>query len=217
MFPSLLLCANISFVHEVRNMPLRKFRGRLHTSMAKGSTSIRTALRHELQDQFVRVFTDKGFRCAPLPIGAGSTDARSSFPLGHLERMRGGELELIDIQFDKYRRPRFVINFGVIPEEGISTPWGHHVERDAATASDAPEACRLYSSSFGMRWFALGIFSSKSSKSVKRLVDKAMELSPEIDQWFLSRTVGKHMRVLTGHSFATADGWQNQSSADLQD
>ena len=177
--------------------------------MTKGPVKLRTVLRQELQNRFVKAFVEKGFASGPVPTGGKSSpDPRSIYPLGQLTRLRGNDLNIIDVQFDKYRTPKFVINFGIIPENGVYTTWGEHVERDIASAYDAPERCRLYNSTFGMRWFAIGFFSSKSRQSIERLVDKAVELSPEIDAWFSSKVVGKHMRVITGLSFAAPPGGQ---------
>lgn len=169
--------------------------------------SLRTVLRQELQARFVKHFSEQGFtQGAVPPDGKWPPDARSCFPLGQLRRVRGNDCELIEIQFDKYRGPSFVVHFGVIPEQGLLTAWGDHIDREDALATDATEACTLYNSSFRMRPFALGFLSSKSPEAACRLVGRLMTLSSEIEAWFSSRSVGKHVRVITGLTVAESNG-----------
>lgn len=38
--------------------------------------------------------------------------------------------EIIEVQFDKHNRPKFVLNFGVVPENGIIDAYGRFVGRE---------------------------------------------------------------------------------------
>jgi len=119
---------------------------------------------------------------------------KTAFPLGCLKRKRGTKLDVIEFQFDKYRRPRFVINFGVVPEGGVTLPWGVHLDQNVAGVSALSDAYRLYSSSFRQRWFQLAVFSPRNEKAISHLVDKVIVLSNEINDWYESGAVGKHMK-----------------------
>lgn len=172
----------------------------------KRGKSLRSIMVREVQQRLTEVFLEKGFSPVPLRPEELNSEMKTAFPLGRLKRKRGNKLDVVEFQFDKYRRPRFVINFGIVPEEGITYPWGVNVEQDVArlvpdvhVEQDVatpvwPDDYRLYSSTFRMRWFKLGLLSAKNEKAISRLVDKAIALSGEINNWFESGTVGKHMR-----------------------
>jgi hypothetical protein len=148
----------------------------------------------EIKENLVRVFVDKGFACVPLSSKEVHSALKSAFPLGRLKRIRNEKIDIIEFQFDKYGRPKFVINFGVVPEDGVTLPWGAHIDRDEVDASACPEAFRLYNSTFIKRWFQLGFFAPKTGFAVRALVDTTIKLSQEILEWFDSKAVGKHMR-----------------------
>ena len=107
--------------------------------------------------------------------------------MGRLKRRRGNGLDVIEFQLDKYGGPKFVINFGVVPEDGVTLPWGIHLDQNIADVSALFESYRLYSSSMRTRWFTLGLFSSKNEQSITRIVDNAIMLSSEINYWFESK------------------------------
>lgn len=83
--------------------------------------------------------------------------------------------------------------FTTVPEGGVTLPWGQHLDQEVADVSALPEAYRLYSSAFRMRWFKLGVFSSESGINLQKLVDRAIALSDEIIVWFECKKVGMHM------------------------
>ena len=159
----------------------------------KRGKSLRSILVREVQQRLTEVFLEKGFSPVPLRSEELNSEMKAAFPLGRLKRKRGNKLDVVEFQFDSYRRLSFVINFGIVPEEGVTVPWAGHIEQDVA-GPVWPDDYRLYSSSFRMRWFKLGLFSLQNEKAISRLVDRAIALSGEINNWFESGTVGKHMR-----------------------
>src|SRR5579859_2657630 len=64
-------------------------------------------------------------------------------PFGRFRRVKGPNYELLEIKFDKGFKPKFIINFGVVPQKGIDLPWGHF-NSNQISASWAPEAAGLY-------------------------------------------------------------------------
>jgi hypothetical protein len=156
--------------------------------------SLRSILLREVRDRLSKVFVEKGFSAAPLRPDELGTQLEQAFPLGRLRRRRGDELDIVELQFDAHGQPEFVINFGTAPKEGVTMSWGFHMDQESACVSGLPDGYRLYSSSFRKRWFKLGLFSSKDERAIRRLVDKAVLLSEEIDDWFESRTVGRHVK-----------------------
>lgn len=118
-----------------------------------------------------------------------------AFPFGRMRRIKGADHELIEIQLDKRGAAKFVLNSGVVPPSGVDLPWGH-LDQDDVPVSGAPQAYRLYSHPGTMRWFSppwIGWPSDIESR-VRKTVDRAIELYPEIDAWFATRTLGPHMR-----------------------
>ena len=154
--------------------------------------TLRSVLRSDLETRLSPVFVDEGFSAVPVP--PDDTWLKRHFPLGSLQRKRGNELDVIDFQFDKHGRPRFTINFGTVPEAGIALPWGDHVDRDAVSSSLGGYGCRLSSSPHYARWFKLGMLSPKNETASGDLVDQAVLLSTEVNQWFETGTIGKHVR-----------------------
>lgn len=165
----------------------------------RGAKSLKSVLLRDVRDRLSKVFVEKGFSFVPLPPDELSSELKQAFPLGRLKRRRGNGLDVIEFQFDKYGGPKFVINFGVVPEDGVTLPWGIHLDQNIADVSALFESYRLYSSSMRTRWFTLGLFSSKNEQSITRIVDNAIMLSSEINDWFESKSVGRHIRAFNVH------------------
>lgn len=160
----------------------------------KNTDNLRKILLRDIENRLIKVFVDNGFVVFPLtPEEQKSPEIKKAFPLGRLKRTNDKILEIVEIQFDKHGKAKFVINFGVVPEAGVTLPWTH-IEQNNADVSALSEAYRLYSQSLFPNWFELGILSEKTEENVKKLVDKAIALYPEIETWFSSKVVGKHMR-----------------------
>lgn len=151
-------------------------------------------MKEELRQQLLRKFVERGFYVVPLSEDEQDTELEEIFPLGRLKRSREDVLEIVEVQFGKYKRPRFVLNFGAAPAGGIVLPWGHHIGQHDADPSGLDEAGRLFSSSIWPIWFGLGPLSRKDGEAIKSLVARATNLSCEIDEWFESKSFGRHTR-----------------------
>lgn len=163
--------------------------------MPKSISPSRADLLREVQQRLIPAFTDmRGFVSAPLSQEeAHSAEFRRSFPFGKLHRFSGDTLHVVEIQFDQHGEPRFVINFGISPKEGVVLPWTRLDQIDAPVSA-LPNAWRLYSSWILNRWFtAAAIFSRGHDSGSRNVVDRALALLPEIDNWFRDGVVGKHM------------------------
>ncbi len=155
---------------------------------------LRSILEEDVRTRLTNVFTKKGFLVVPLPPGESNSELKMAFPLGRFKKLRGDDLDIIEFQFDKHGRPSFVINCGTVPRNGVSLPWGGYLDRDEADVSSLLGAYRLFNSPLHSGWFAPTWLSTKSDQTVRRLVDKAIRLSGEVNHWFESGTVGKHMK-----------------------
>jgi hypothetical protein len=146
-----------------------------------------------LREGLVPVLLQNGF--TQIPLHRISPEMERVFPFGYMRRVKGSRHESVEIQLDKYGRPKFVLNCGVVPPEGVDLPWAH-LERDKASASDLPEAYRLHSCKGCMRWFSPPWFAwpRDLESRTRKAVAQATSLYPEIDSWFASGKVGPHMR-----------------------
>jgi hypothetical protein len=160
----------------------------------KTPLGMRDHLINEVRVRLCKKFMECGFSFFPLIPQERSRELRVAFPLGRLKRMQSDHLDLVEFQFDKHGKPSFVVNFGRSPNEGVSLPWGVHLNQDELDVAALPEAYRLYSSSCYARWFQSGFFSPTGKRSIVRIVDQAVFLSDEILMWFENQTIGRHMR-----------------------
>ena len=159
--------------------------------MAKKETT--ALLRSEVQKRLCPEFFKDGFKHHELPSDEKGL-FKHVFPFGYFKRKRDDGLDIVEVQFDQNRLPRFVINFGTAPKEGVVLPWGVHRSQEEAEVS-ALNGFRLYNSSRRLLWFKVGSFNFGSDEViVAKLITSAVCKKPEIDRWFDDGTVGKHMR-----------------------
>lgn len=171
-------------------------------SKRKGKSS-RAILKKDIQQRLARKFLDKGFFSVPLSSEEVDLNRAQILPLGRLKRNRGNKLDIVEIVFTR-RRPQFGIYFGVVPEGGVTFPWGEHLTQDEASLTDLPSIYVLYpsplvrnhftlASLLGIERFGPGFFSRESERAITKAVDKAIKLSDEIFSWFDAGVVGRHM------------------------
>lgn len=149
-----------------------------------------------LRERLIPVLAQRGFE----EIALSEEERRSremniSFPFGHMRRLKGSDLELLEIQLDKHGAAKFALNFGVVPPEGADVPW-KHFEQSEARVSALSESYRLYSCRGCMKWFSpsrIALSSDEIARATKA-VDRAVALFPEVEDWFATRNVGPHMR-----------------------
>ena len=122
-------------------------------------------------------------------------------PYGHQTkrflRNYAGRLELVEIQFDKHGRAKFMINMGVVPPEGVEY-YGCHYTHDEATIGGLPLEARLYSSNrYLMRWFGFPLIRIPLIRdpSAEDIVRRAIRLFPQVEAWLREGKVGPNVRV----------------------
>jgi hypothetical protein len=134
-------------------------------------------------------------RFYPYAESRGFVRARSSHPhFADFRRDRGGKAEVFDVQWDKYGRPAFVVNFGVVEaaRTGETAPrWKnlYRLVRDAAARD---------------RWFDLRKPWGEALRSLRlryrpdAVVDQLIARFPEAEAWWTRGAVGPHVRHLWG-------------------
>jgi hypothetical protein len=145
--------------------------------------SKRALLREELSKRFIPYLRSRGFERVEA-----KADGRSTFPFGTLIRKRGTGSDIIEIQFDKYSRPKFILNFRKEPAELIRFGTVNHMWA---------EGFRLHPRPKSIGWFTMRTFFGLRSPETcaKEVVDRLMSLFPEVESWFKDRTVGEHLRI----------------------
>lgn len=165
--------------------------------------SKRAHLRVELSQRFIPYLQSLGFQADE---DSGKPDTRSTHPFGAFVRKHGSTADVIDIQFDKYQRPRFIINFSRRPPRVIEDGWTigpRNARLPRLTEFGAErfrwaESFRLTPRARSARWFTVrtffGLRSPKTSS--KAVVDRLMNLFPQVEAWFNDGSLGDHIQAL---------------------
>lgn len=117
-------------------------------------------------------------------------------PLGIMKRTRADNLDLLEIQLHP-RRATFVLAFGRVPPGGVSSPWARPSQAEVGV-EDLPENCRLYANRSSMAWFGLPWFSfgRDTAAAITKAIRVAIELYPEVEEYFRSGVVGPHVKCI---------------------
>jgi uncharacterized protein DUF4304 len=153
-----------------------------------------TALRREIKQVFVPFLAKKGF----------SSDLRGAPNFLYFRRTEADQVQVFDIQWQKYGRPRFVVNFGKAPADGVMDMFGKHVMPEDILPSHAPIRGRLAPGSGAMTgsWFRQDrplverLASWSSLRPPEQVISQLMTLFVEVEEFWKSGTIGPHVRLL---------------------
>lgn len=135
-------------------------------------------LESNLERDFIAFFVKNGFdRFFDLYRGG---DLKNAFPLGGLRRIpRTGREELVDLQFNKYNKSQFVINFSILDQEEMREKYNESFSMGSLTASELPIYYRSYRSRIFSRWYKINTYHDYS-----RNVAVINKLAYQILEWF---------------------------------
>src|SRR5215831_8895137 len=152
-----------------------------------------TDLRREIKRRFFPVMTAKGF----------SADMRHAPFFICFRRMTPEAIHVCDIQWEKYGRPRFVINFGKCSPAGVIC-HGRPVRPEDVTPSATPLSGRLapgrHSTVGG--WFRQDRPLMESIIHLSRLrppgevVTTLLTVFHEVEDWWEDSSVGPHVCII---------------------
>ena len=153
-----------------------------------------TDLRRAIKRSFDPLMEGKGFR----------TDSRDMPHFLAFRRVTPERIYVCDIQWEKYGRSRFVLNFGSCGPQGVVC-HGKEIKPADITPSATPWSGRLMpgSPSSTSGWFRQdrsllqGFWKGSSLKPPDEIIRNLIDLFPEIEDYWKSGTIGKHIRVLT--------------------
>lgn len=157
-----------------------------------------TELRREMKNRFYPYVKSIGFT-VDLSHGPNSQDFR---------RIKENEVDVFDIQWEKYGLPRFVINFGKCPKEGVMH-LGQPIPAEKVLSYMGSMQGRLRpsgqaSETSTRRWFCqdrsffLRVLLKRPDRPACDVVDELMRLFAELEAWFDTGLVGPHMHVRQG-------------------
>lgn len=153
-----------------------------------------TELRREIKRVFVPFAEAHGFKF----------DQRYSPQFFEFHRIVDGELHVFDIQWEKYGKPRFVVNFGKCPADGVEFN-GESLSPDQVSPAHCSVKGRLQPGKGSMTssWFRQDkpllarLLSRESLYPPDQVVGQLIALFPELEAyWRGSGNTGSHLRLL---------------------
>jgi len=150
-------------------------------------------LRKIIQAQFHPFVESRGFR-KERPASATFTEFR---------RVVGDRLQVFDVQWDKYQRPRFVLNFGESPAADLLLHG-----RVVPLAQIGPPECPLQGRLQRRRGGSLGCWFGTRKPLARALLTASLHYPPqevlvslttafqELEEWWLTKQVGPHIQIL---------------------
>lgn len=153
-------------------------------------------LRRELDRTFVPFVRERGF----LP------DAKRDRLFWSFRRERNQSIHVFDVQWEKYGAPRFVINFGTCPAEGLTIQGTVH-EAKSVLASWLPDRGRLQPGRVGAlrSWFrqdkpfVARLLSAQKLRPVSEVSSELIALFEELEAYWSRNEVGPHIHIWSRH------------------
>ena len=154
-------------------------------------------MRSLIRSQFLRYLEGHGFE---------EDDGREQI-FGYRRRLADRH-DLVEVQFDRGHRPKFILNFGKVDGNGLIDAYGRHVEAENTKIFLLVEQGRLNAFSkpeflehwFGPRWWSVGSTEVMAMAAVQRLI----QLFPQVDNWLVDGRLGPNLRIR--HSPHNASG-----------
>lgn len=152
-----------------------------------------TTLRRALRDTFFPCVEKMGFE-----IDKSLQPQFTTF-----RRITAKSVHVFDVQWDKSGKPRFVINFGEAPAEGVLR-YGVPVEARNVEVFDCKPMLRLQRRRGGSMgcWFQLRrpvllqLLMLQREYTPEEVAREVLAVFPEAEKWWASRAEGRHIHGL---------------------
>jgi hypothetical protein len=152
-----------------------------------------TPLRREIKRAVIPFLADKGF----------STDMRHAPQFFTFRRISSDAVTACDIQWEKYGRPRFVVNFGKCSAEGVLLRGEHISPKDILPYHGIVGGrLRPGTGASTRNWFRQDrrLFESiicwSQFYTPQEVVLKLIGLFPEVEEFWASGRVGPHIHLM---------------------
>jgi hypothetical protein len=134
---------------------------------------------------------------------AGFARGKSTSLFTTFRRQAGDVVHVFDVQWDKYHRPRFVINFGAASLSGLLQK-NQVAGVEGIEPHHCPDMLRLHRRHGGSMnsWFQLRrplwekVTTLSWNHSPDEVATTVVSLFPELEAWWATRAVGPHVRLL---------------------
>jgi hypothetical protein len=140
----------------------------------------------------------RGFVVVPSTGDDAHGEMRAAFPFGRLRRYGPHDLEIVEIQFHKYRPAAFRLNIGIAPPEGIDHFTGVHVAQEDIWSGYLDRHYQMYRCPMFGVWFAprrWGWPKRDATRSdCQALVARVVGLLPEVEQALREGKPGVHLK-----------------------
>jgi hypothetical protein len=152
-----------------------------------------SALREELKKAFVPFVRSAGFE---------RVSRRNSLFMG-FRRSAGPVVHVLEVQWEKYGLPRFVINYATCPSSGIEIQGKHFAPADVF-AGWLPDSGRLQPKrgATTASWFRqdypllVKLLRRTRCRAESEVVAETVHLFPELEAYWGSGVVGEHMHAI---------------------
>jgi hypothetical protein len=139
-----------------------------------------------------------GSRFAELVKSRGFERRRGSVRLYRFRRKSAERHDLLEVQFDRYMRPRFIVNFGTVSSDGLVDGYGRNLAADDVQIVHLPVSGRLNACPrllleywFGVGWVTIG----SAERAAELQIDKLTRLFPHVEHWFATGRAGLRLAV----------------------
>lgn len=141
-------------------------------------------------------------RFYPFAEECGFVRGKTSSMFVPFRRVRGNKVEVFDVQWDKYNKPRFVLNFGEAPLTGNEIR-GKHISAEDLVACDCSPNGRLQRWRGGSlrTWFQMRkplfetIMTFSFNYTPEEVVSQVTTAFSELENWWESKKEGSHVYI----------------------
>lgn len=138
----------------------------------------------------------------PFAVEHGFTRGKTTSMFTPFRRVRGNVVQVFDIQWDKYGGPRFVINFGEAPSDGVEFA-GQKLSADELDPVHCPLKGRLQRWRGGSlrTWFQLSkpwletLRTGRWAYTPEEVAAQVVECFAELEAWWDSKQEGPHVYI----------------------
>ena len=156
----------------------------------------RTEIKSAIKKTIFTYFVEHNFEEHPSVSRTVFGDSKTLFPLNCLKRYRtDGTLEIIEFQFAKYGGHRFQLQFARIPLKGAYHDFGYAVQNDCGAYGFGSHGTLQVNQFFNGIYCGKSLFRDFKFNKVCRNNRKALKLCEQIEKWFVTGEVGKHLRT----------------------
>lgn len=154
-------------------------------------------LKASLRDVLLPALHAQGFEPVALTEEEKRSELATAYPFGRLRRVRGSDLDVVEIQLARYGKPAFRISAGTVPSTGFDHEVVGHVPAEDVWSSYLPLHYELYQVPLLRRWFSLWHWPGRqvTQADVGDLVTEVTaSVIPELEGALREGRLGKHVK-----------------------